>query len=140
LDCEAYVALVKSSEAKAAAIRQANNGAIEFLMTHVQWDEIAALADRTVRLSICEIPHRNVPTHRMIREGFRPRARFAPEPSATDLPTMIELGWSREFLVLVAAQNEDAVLVTNDDSTRERATSEAVEVWTKTQLITFLAG
>jgi hypothetical protein len=138
LDCDAYVTLVEHTSAKAAAIRAADAGEIEFLMTHFQWDEIATLSDRDVRLSICEIPRRNVPTHRVIREALRSRVAVGPAPS--DISSMIERGWNRDFLVSVTAQYEDAVLVTDDIAMWERATAEQVEVWTIARLIACLVS
>jgi hypothetical protein len=138
LDCDAYVTLVKRRAAKAAAIRAADAGEIDFLMTHFQWDEIAALSDRDVRLSICEIPRHNVPTHRVMREVSR--AQVAVEPAKPDMPSMIERGWNRDFLVAVTAHYEDAVLVTDDIAMWERATAERVEVWAVARLIARLTS
>jgi hypothetical protein len=133
LDCDAYVTLVKHGAAKAAAIRAADAGEIEFLMTHFQWDEIATLSERDVRLSICEIPRRNVATHRVMREVSR--TQVAVGSAATGPPSIIERGWNRDFLLSVTAQYEDALFVTDDVAMWKRATAARVKVWAVARLI-----
>ncbi len=138
VDCYSYVLLVRSSDAKAAAIRRAEAGEIEFLMTHLQWDEIACLGDRATRISICDIPRRNVPTYRAIHEAYRSAGQTTPEPRPLDGPSMTEHSWDANFLVSVAALSEDAVLVTDDVARSRHALDAHVEVWPTDRLIAYL--
>ncbi len=137
VDCNAYVVLVQSNDAKIAAIRRAEAGGIEFLMTHLQWDEIACLDDRDIRMSICDIPRRNVPTHRVIRELSRAGGQGATE-TPTQLAGMNDRIWQSDFLISVTAQYDDAVLVTDDTEIARRARVDRVEVWPTSRLEAFL--
>ncbi len=138
LDCDAYVVLVKASEAKAAAIRRADAAEIEFLMTHLQWDDIACLRNRALRMSICEIPRRNVPTHHVIREASRGGAVGGVDHVVDHVPSATERSWDATFLISVAAQYDGTVFVTDDTEMSGRGMNENIEVWTTERLLAFL--
>ena len=140
LDSNVYDQLVASPERQIEVIGSCQSGEIELLMTHVQLDELTAMADDAKRRRTLAIPFTPVPTYGMVlgtsRVGL---ARFG-ESELIDSVRSEEGNHTNDALLAATAKYEQAILVTNDIRLSRRAIEIEVKVWEPTKFLELLGA
>jgi hypothetical protein len=112
LDANAYDPLVATEEIEATITRACDNGAIELLMTHIQYDELMMISDVEKRRRATSLPLVNVPTYGMVVGSSKVGlARFG-EPEKIEAIRKGSLRHTNDALIAATAGYERAVLVT----------------------------
>jgi predicted nucleic acid-binding protein len=138
LDSNAYDPLVDDPEARALVLAACEEGHVELLMTHVQWDELGEIADATRRNAAASIPFVIVSTYGMILGLSRVGLARLGERHEIEAIRNSRHKHSRDALLATTAHRHGAVLVTNDRRLERFARRHAIEVWSSNEFLDYL--
>lgn len=138
LDTNAYDPLAGDPEARFLVTAACQQGRVELLMTHVQWDELCKIADGGKRTLATTIPFVIVATYGLILDTSRVGLARLGEQDKIEAIRNYKDKHSRDALLATTALMEGAVLVTNDRRLTNFARRETVEVWSSGDFVKYL--
>lgn len=128
LDSNVYDVIVASATDLAAVRSVCLGGQVELLLTHIQYDELAAIKDTAKRVASFSIPFVIETTAGIVLDVSKAGlARFGGE-STVDAIRSPTGGHARDALIASTAKEAGATLVMGDERLRTRATSEGITV------------
>jgi hypothetical protein len=138
LDSNVYDQLVATPQRQRLFIDACESGLTEFLMTHIQRDELMNHPNETTRNAIFGIPFVVAMTSGVVlgtsKFGF---ARFG-EPGRVHAIRSPSGNHTHDALIATTAEAEGAVLVTEERRLRNQARRQNIEVWTAAELIEYV--
>lgn len=138
LDSNAYDPIADDPEARCLATAACQQGRVELLMTHVQWDELCKIAEAAKRTLVATIPFVIVATYGLIIGTSRVGLARLGEQDKTEAIRNYKDKHSRDALLATTALMEGAVLVTNDRRLTNFARRESVDVWSSGDFVKYL--
>lgn len=137
LDTNAYDPLVASDEIEAVITRACHDGAIELLMTHIQYDELMAIPDVEKRRRTLSLPVVIVLTYGVVIGVSKIGLACVGESGKIEAIRNGSLRHTNDALIAATAGYERATLVTNERRLRNFATREGLNVWSSAQFVTY---
>ena len=141
MDTNGYDYLVATPEAQAIAVEAHVQGVVEYLMTHVQIDQLNALLGTEKEWkaqAALEIPFVPIATHGVLLGVSKLGLARFDEEGAIDAIRGSSKQDDEDALLAETARCEEAVLVTGDKVLTKKARKVGVEVWTPKEFMAFI--
>ena len=129
LDTNAYDPIINDPSFSSTVEAACAVGVVELLLTHVQRDELFEIPDDEKRRRALSLPHVLVSTYGMILDVSRLGLARLGEPERIEAIRNSSMRHSHDALLATTAQQEGAVLVTNERRLTNFAQREGITVW-----------